>query len=317
MIIEREQKNILSNRFPDIDLSSYYQINHNKVAYYDLCIAIPQGKKCFLWFTYILDKNVCLMVEFNKSNEIDKISMETCQFNGELSLGTIFYGTCIIYNNNKFFSAEDVFFYKGLNVSNLDLKRKLLKIQYIFEYEINQTAYLDYELIVTIPFMSSKKDEVIEKVKYLPYDVYHIQYRNYKNNKVLNTVFNQNKTKLPRLIFKVKPRIKSDLYEIYCFDFNGFKFHDVAYIPSYKLSVYLNNLFRNIKENKNLDYLEESDDEEIFQNIEEDKYVNLNKEVNMICEYNFRFKKWTPIKLTKERKICNKKQIKQALIIKS
>ena len=33
-------------------------------------------------------------------------------------------------------------------------------------------------------------------------------------------------------------------------------------IPDYKTSVFMNDLFRTIKENKNLDLLEESDDEE-------------------------------------------------------
>ena len=35
----------------------------------------------------------------------------------------------------------------------------------------------------------------------------------------------------------------------------------------------MNNIFRNIKENTNLDALEESDDEEEFENISLDKYV--------------------------------------------
>ena len=37
----------------------------------------------------------------------------------------------------------------------------------------------------------------------------------------------------------------------------------------------MNELFRNIKENSNLDLLEESDDEEEFENVNPDKYVYL------------------------------------------
>ena len=79
----------------------------------------------------------------------------------------------------------------------------------------------------------------------------------------------------------------------------------------------MNNIFRNIRENKDLDYLEESDDDEDFQNINEDKFVNLNKSANILCEYNYRFKKWVPLKTTKERKIANRKDIKNVLIQKS
>ena len=57
----------------------------------------------------------------------------------------------------------------------------------------------------------------------------------------------------------------------------------------------MNNLFRTIKENKNLDLLEMSDDEEEFQNIEEDKYVNTNKVIYMKCIFNRKFKRWIPV----------------------
>jgi hypothetical protein len=59
----------------------------------------------------------------------------------------------------------------------------------------------------------------------------------------------------------------------------------------------MNNLFRNIKENANLDALEESDDEEEFENDREDKFVYLERVYNIVCEFNFKFKKWTPLRL--------------------
>jgi hypothetical protein len=62
----------------------------------------------------------------------------------------------------------------------------------------------------------------------------------------------------------------------------------------------MNKLFRKIKENTNLDALEESDDEEEFENDNEDKYVYLDRTYNMVCDYNYKFKKWTPIRIAKE-----------------
>jgi hypothetical protein len=55
---------------------------------------------------------------------------------------------------------------------------------------------------------------------------------------------------------------------------------------------------KDIKENNNLDALEESDDEEEFENEREDKFVYLDRTYKMICQYNYKFKKWTPIKLS-------------------
>mgnify|MGYP003328747202 CR=1 FL=1 len=51
-------------------------------------------------------------------------------------------------------------------------------------------------------------------------------------------------------------------------------YYNIMFIPDYKTSVMMNNIFRKIKENKNLDYIEESDDEDDFQNIDIDKYVD-------------------------------------------
>lgn len=52
----------------------------------------------------------------------------------------------------------------------------------------------------------------------------------------------------------------------------------------------MNSLFRKIKENKNLDLLEESDSEEEFENTTLEKYVDLNKSYIIECFYNKKFK---------------------------
>ena len=56
----------------------------------------------------------------------------------------------------------------------------------------------------------------------------------------------------------------------------------------------LNKIFRNIKENDNLDALEESDDEDEFENNKEDRFVYLEKECMFNCVFNYKFKKWMP-----------------------
>ena len=61
------------------------------------------------------------------------------------------------------------------------------------------------------------------------------------------------------------------------------------------MKTHKNKKFRNIKENNNLDALEESDDEEEFENEKEDRFVFLEKEYKFKCVYNYKFKKWTPI----------------------
>ena len=67
----------------------------------------------------------------------------------------------------------------------------------------------------------------------------------------------------------------------------------------------MNKLFRNIKENQNLDALEESDDEEEFENINEDKFVYLEREFVFKCKYLKKFNMWVPIKLDKDALVSN------------
>jgi hypothetical protein len=56
----------------------------------------------------------------------------------------------------------------------------------------------------------------------------------------------------------------------------------------------MNGIFRNIRENANIDAIEESDDESDFENIQENKYVDLEKIVKMECSFHYKFKKWMP-----------------------
>lgn len=108
---------------------------------------------------------------------------------------------------------------------------------------------------------------------------------------------NNNKNK-KEAIFNVKPDLQQDIYHLYCIDENNSeKYVGLASISDYKTSVMMNKLFRIIKENDNLDALEESDDEEEFENDKVDLFVHLDKEYKMVCAYNYKFKKWYPIRL--------------------
>ena len=103
-------------------------------------------------------------------------------------------------------------------------------------------------------------------------------------------------------IFIVSADIQNDIYNLV--DPNDLSSYDIsnkliASIPDYKTSVFMNALFRNIKENRSLDALEESDDEDEFENTNIDKFVDLNKKIKMKCVFNYKFKKWTPIECVK------------------
>jgi hypothetical protein len=71
----------------------------------------------------------------------------------------------------------------------------------------------------------------------------------------------------------------------------------------------MNSLFRHIKENVNLDLLEESDDEEEYENTQADKFVNLEQTYPMRCVYMRKFRKWQPVEVVDAKvKVCSAKE---------
>ena len=342
MLNDMEKEQILS-KFPNVKLS-YENIIHNKVNNYDFVVAIPEGKKCFVWFTTYKNSNVCYIMELGENKQISNIKIIHCCFNKELSNGTIFYGTILNINKTTFFSIEDVLFYKGKNISIHTWIAKLELLKNFLTNEITQTS----SIIFGLPLMSNKLDELSIEITKLQYKIKHIQFKSFgiynilqyidfKNihvilksikyetpniikNYVKNDVKNdKNKYgKKNDIVFKIKPDIQNDIYYLYCYNdndtnnknSNSLMNYDVAYIADFKTSVMMNKLFRNIKENDNLDILEESDNEEDFENNKEDRFVYLDREINMICSYNNKFKKWMPKRLANENmKIVNHSEL--------
>jgi hypothetical protein len=120
--------------------------------------------------------------------------------------------------------------------------------------------------------------------------------------------------------FIVRPNVQNDIYELFVRSSSSsrgcceYVFHNFTHIPSYKTSVMMNRLFRNIAENRSLDALEESEDEAGFENTEPDKYVSLDKEYLMVCRFHKRFCRWVPLEVvasTGMAHVITDQQVKQ------
>ena len=102
------------------------------------------------------------------------------------------------------------------------------------------------------------------------------------------------------IYFWVKADVSYDVYHLYAKKSRpqtGEILYQYAFVKNFETSVLLNNIFRNMKENNLLDAVEESDDDEEFENVQEDRFVDLQKKVLMECEFSYKFKKWTPIRI--------------------
>jgi hypothetical protein len=303
MKLSYNNRDELLRRLPDLKLS--YENIHKKV-FSEMYFLIPKGKKHLAWFTYFEDKKVCIFIELNQGTEksIKDMYIVPQVFDKKMVLGTIFYGTLFTMNEKKFYSIENIHYYRGKNVEFNDEQYKLGLLRNIFEHDLKQTIITNRGICFGLPIIESSFENAIACAKQLPYEIYSIQNRDFngKTNLYNSTLYkctdvdeNENK------IFSVRPDIQNDVYHLYVRsgnNGNNLEFFDIAAIPDYKTSVMMNKLFRNIVENARLDAQEESEDEVEFENTEPDKYVSLHKEFMMVCQFHKRFCRWVPIQLS-------------------
>ena len=315
----------------------YDNLIHNKVLSntykVDAYILIPIGYKSIVWYTYYKKDNVCILINFNKFNKIQDMRFYQSCFSTDLIINDSIFIGYQCENTDKckelygkyrqiYFACTDIIKYKGQDMENISFGNKLVLYKNIFTNDIDQISYTKYTLIFGLAIIKENYNELLSAITNASYNVSHIEYILFNKNKspgicnISSLYQNKNidkcnsQSKQIEGIFKVKASLEADIYKLFFYDKNCYdNFHNIALINNYKKSLFMNGLFRNIKENKNLDLLEESDDEEEFENISEDKYVNINKILNMKCIYNKRFKKWEPIEVTTNNKIINRTEL--------
>ena len=329
MMTQDEKKQLLE-RLPSLELS--YESKLHKKVYSKVYYIIPKGPKALVWYTYWKDQHVCLLVKLNERGNYSDVSVFVSSFTDKLALGTIIYGTYFIYNHQHYFSCEQLHLYQGNDVAKKPYLEKLNLLLDLFENQVEQKAYVQSTLIVGMPMMTDTYESAEQQLTTLPYKTYGIGIPSGLNNKREHykhsshtqqqqqaqasqhqqvqppqhqQVQQQQLPPIPaplpnntymktRSIFKVKAELDADKYILYNDDSTV---QGEALIPTYKSSVMMNSLFRNIKENTNLDLLEESDDDDDFENDTIDKFVDLEKTLLMECVYSKRFKRWEPIKV--------------------
>jgi hypothetical protein len=295
------------NRLPEIKLS-YDNILHKKV-YADLFALVPVGIKVLAWFTYDNNNNICLLLHLNKYNNIINVETITVCYDKILSYGTIIYGTYFKHNNQNFISCENIYYFKGENIQEKSFSYKLNILDNIFSNLLQQKAYNKNFVIFGLPYINNNLNNVLSNIKNLPYPIYSIAFIKSNEINISGILLNKHNKNIEN-IFKIKADIEQDIYTLYCKGNNKDDFYGYAGIFDYKTSVMMNRLFRTIKENSNLDLLEMSDNEDEFENISEDKFVNIKKIVYMKCLFNKKFKKWQPIESVNfKEKLLSKHEI--------
>jgi hypothetical protein len=356
----------LLSRFPLFELS-YEKVAHKKVsASYSLAMAIPRGKKYYLWYTFYGDRNVCFLMELNKERRISRVSIVDTWLHPSWSLGTILYGTLLenilgmtdpasvaTASPQSVFVIEEIYAFQGRSLREYTFSEKFRFIYEVLETQSSATGRgvstgadeASHTVVLSLPILwifdesvSSTDSVPGHLAKTVGYPIHHIQYRDpYRIAPYLNVVLNKlgnaststnatTSTTTPTAgyeppvardhvfdyhkpqykyatVFQVKADIQYDIYHLYAYDdaTHAPVYVQVAGVPNYKCSVFLNGLFRRIRENENLDWIEESEDESDFENTAFDKHVDLAKTLTMECIFHPKCKKWVPTRVVGEQ----------------
>jgi hypothetical protein len=237
------------------------------------------------------------------------------------------YGTHLV--DKKRFSVENVHYFCGIKQENDGTMNRFI---HFFESLKKNNLETAMPFRFFMPIMHATfEDALNDAVSIKSYEVYSIQHRFLKSDcsefknllfhlaqtqpdqqpKPTNSLFfpKQSHTQSQRQphrvqtnfphkpnvrVFYIRADLQNDIYYVlHRIDEPITQNTMIAHIPNYKTSVMMNSIFRNIKENRNLDALEESDDE----NELSDPLVDLNKCVKMECTFNAWFKRWHPVAL--------------------
>lgn len=315
---QNETKSLLS-RLPTFELS-YEIFKHNTTALTQITdeqwsFHIPIGHKWFVWFSFRGKKHGIYWMELNRNRIIQRVFFQEAappsSLDDTIFYGTIFYGTQVLSGP---FVLEDVFYFKGNFVHCLQ--------------EINKWALLPSFLQqhsqygFCLPIINGGD-------KLAPYPTHHFQIRhltktcpfiNWTLPKSHNSTQASKNTLLQSEVVIFKPVFKNwrkeqyqldtvfsvqadpadDIYRLFTFGPNRtLLFYDFCMVPDYQTSKQMNTIFRRIRENQNLDWIEESDDDDSSD--ENDEYANksnVSEQHRLItCRFHQKFRKWVPLYL--------------------
>jgi hypothetical protein len=210
-------------------------------------IAHPYGKQCYAWFT----NGKCFLIDlYTKKRK--EITIHVKQLDGTLLFGTIVYDS-----STPVFLMDDIYYYQHKKIDLPYLQKRDLYVNILtLHIQNHESSYF-----FMLPLMSTEPT------------LFNPMYKMYSVKIIHETVIYHYIQPSSYTRFTIRPTSKSDIYELYQYD----KLHSIAYIDTYKCSLWLSTLFYGPP-------TEDSEDER-----------EPVKELIVDCKWNETFKKWTPV----------------------
>ena len=222
------------NKFPNFELC-YELISHKTVVGSSVVLAIPEGNKCFAWFTRYKNADTCFVLEITNTKSVSNIQKVTTTFTNKLALGTIFYGTWFSYKSSNHFCIEDVYYYAGRYTNSIPYASKLAILKDIFTNDLSQHALDKCFTIFGLPLMTATGElpQLMTEIPLLPYRVSYIKHRFFEkenSKKIVATKYGTNpgfvshnfshnfiagKSVLKEAVFQIRPDMEPDIYHLF------------------------------------------------------------------------------------------------------
>ena len=268
-----------------------YERLHRKVQP-DAYLLAAKGQPSLLWFTLVGGKEVCFLGQWGRGRGCSWRPV-LAAFSDKLSAGTLLRGTMVASPDKRTFACEDVLQYRGKHVMRAPLCDKVCLLAALFREDLARAPPPPPFLVTRLPVWASSPVEAAELAPRLPYPLYRVRAFSSATRGLQEITCDVPQRPVSRqIVLEVRARTQNDVYELLCADGS---LVGAAAVPSYARSVQLNKIFRNIRENDNLDLLEESEDEDTFQCAEPDCYVDLGKAVRMVCKRVPRYSRLEPV----------------------
>jgi len=334
-------QNILKS-FPVLTLA-YEVVKTETLPTFDhenqMSLTIPIGPKYFVWFSSApvasgKQRHGIYLLEWSRQKRISggrfyKVSMNQ-SMDISLFYNTVMYGTWISSTNT--FVMEDLYYYKGQDVSVCWEKDKW---QIIWTLMSSILPLYKFEIIIQVAPIN-ETTQIINSL------FHHVQLRHLKQkasyvNYIMKPIpilepstaislslslslsfekpcfksFKKPQYQLATVFKVVKDYTRMDIYKLYVYGpSKTFLFYDYAMIPDTAISFYMKQWFREssiqYQRNQNLDYLEESDDED---NENKNEKCNKKESILLQCCFHTRFKKWIPVKKMESCRVVHISQL--------
>ena len=294
-------------------------------------VVVPKGMKAYAWFTSYKGNPVCAVIETDRRGEPSKIKIRPAIFEPDLSYGTVMYGTMVssTAGSHQYIVCENIFQYKGRDMSHSSYVEKVATIQKLLHEDISSTVYSHNFLSFATPCTFSEFDAAMHTMinsNLMAYSPYCVQVWKKTHSQPCGMVHlvaaaefdmkmgggggrgtvetsdrrgpvksivprtSTQHTSTPRTTnLMITCEAEQDTYSYYD---TRTKTRKYLCVPTFKDSVTLNAIFRNYKENANLDALEESDDEDEFEDVSDTKYSNVGMERSISCKYDTKLSGW-------------------------